>query len=129
MLSYNKPMPHRKSFLTFFFFISLFGLLAFTHLAYAGEASEKSYTEFWSIGCQDVVSCIDLFIDAALVLAFPIAVIFIVFSGFKFVTAQGNPSEITKARQALVWTLLGLALVIGAKALSAAFQQFFIQGS
>lgn len=122
-------MLHRKSFLTFFFLISLLGLFIFTPLAHAGEATEKSYSDFWSVGCQDVASCIDLFINAALVLAFPIAVIFIVFSGFKFVTAQGNPSEITKARQALVWTLLGLALVIGAKALSAAFQQFFIQGS
>src|SRR3989344_8288072 len=33
-----------------------------------------------------------------------VAVFFFVYSGFKFVTAQGNDSEITAAKKMLLWT-------------------------
>lgn len=43
-----------------------------------------------------------------------IAVLFIIYSGFLYVKAQGNPGEITKAHKALAWTLVGTAVLLGA---------------
>ena len=37
----------------------------------------------------------------------------IVWCGWLFIKAQGNPKEITKAREALLWTLLGGVMVLG----------------
>lgn len=44
-----------------------------------------------------------------------IGVVFIIWAGFKFVTAQGNASEIQNARKNLIAVLIGVALVIGAE--------------
>jgi hypothetical protein len=51
-----------------------------------------------------------------------VAVFFIVYSGFKFVTAQGNESEVTKAKMMLLYTVIGTAILIGAHVISAAIQ-------
>ena len=42
----------------------------------------------------------------------------IVFVGFKFVTARGNPEEVGKARSALMWTVIGGLLLLGAQAIA-----------
>ncbi len=47
-----------------------------------------------------------------------IVVMAIIYSGFTFVTAQGKPAEIEKAKQRLLWTLIGAAVLLGAKAIS-----------
>ena len=51
-----------------------------------------------------------------------VAVFFFVYSGFKFVTAQGNDSEITAAKKMLLWTVIGTAILIGAHVISAAIK-------
>lgn len=57
-------------------------------------------------------------------IAFPLAVIFIIYSGFLFVTAGGSEDKVKRAKTTLLWTLLGLAIVIGAYALATAFVEF-----
>jgi uncharacterized membrane protein len=42
----------------------------------------------------------------------------IVFVGFQFVMAQGNPEAVQKARSALLWTAIGGILLIGAQAIA-----------
>lgn len=44
--------------------------------------------------------------------------IFIIYSGFLFIKAQGNPEELKKARDTLLWTLIGGAILIGASVLA-----------
>lgn len=46
-----------------------------------------------------------------------VVVLMIVFVGFKFVTARGEPGEITKAREMLLWTVIGALVLLGAKAI------------
>jgi len=63
------------------------------------------------------------FINTLLDTLFPImslvAVFFIIFSGFLMVTAGGNEEKLSKARQAFLWTVIGVAILLGAKVLSA----------
>jgi len=46
----------------------------------------------------------------------------LIYTGFKFVMAQGDPGELTKAKQSLVNTLIGAAIVLGALSISLIIQ-------
>lgn len=52
----------------------------------------------------------------------PVAVVAIVFCGFKFVAASaaGNPSELENAKKTLLGVFIGSALIVGASALAKA---------
>lgn len=47
-----------------------------------------------------------------------IVILMLVYVGFLFVTARGEPAEITKARTALLWTVVGALILLGAKAIA-----------
>ena len=51
-------------------------------------------------------------------LGFFIAIFFVIYSGFLFVTAQGNEEKITEARNNFKWTIIGVAILLGAQALA-----------
>lgn len=50
-------------------------------------------------------------------LGIPIAVLFIVWAGFKFVIAQGSEDKLKEAKKNLAYTLLGVAIFIAASLL------------
>lgn len=52
----------------------------------------------------------------------PIVVLAIIYTGFLFVKAQGNKDELTKAKNALFWTVVGGVIVLGATVLAAAIK-------
>lgn len=60
----------------------------------------------------------EAFLKAAVFIMFPIAVVFVVYSGFLFVSAQGNSEELAKAKRNFFWTIIGVALLLGAWALA-----------
>jgi len=47
-----------------------------------------------------------------------IAVFFIIFSGFLFVTAQGNEEKLAKAKTAFLWTAIGVLILLGSMVIS-----------
>lgn len=51
-------------------------------------------------------------------LASILVVLAILYSGFKFVVAQGNPKELEDARRGLIWVLVGSAILLGAYGIS-----------
>ncbi len=55
-------------------------------------------------------------LSASVHILFPILVLMIVYTGFLFVKAQGNPGELEKAKQALMWTLIGGLIILGSVA-------------
>jgi len=57
-------------------------------------------------------------------IAIPFVVIFLIWSGFLFVSARGNEQQLTKAKQTFYWTILGAAVVVGAYALASAVVHF-----
>jgi hypothetical protein len=56
-------------------------------------------------------------VDIILVFAIPFIVFFIIYAGFLYVTAQGNPEKIQKAHAALLYALIGGMLILGANVL------------
>jgi len=64
------------------------------------------------------IDTIPKFIEAVLKIVLtvgvPIVALAIIYTGFLFVKAQGKPEELTKAKQSLLYTLIGAALLLGA---------------
>lgn len=52
--------------------------------------------------------------------AFTLAAAFIIFSGFKYILALGNPTKIAAANKTLTYVLIGTALIVGAAAIAGA---------
>lgn len=57
-------------------------------------------------------------LNLIMVLMVPIIVFFIIFAGFKYVTARGNPSTIGEATKALTYAIIGAVIILGAVAIS-----------
>lgn len=53
-------------------------------------------------------------VNAVIIIGIPVAVLFIVWAGFKFVFAQGNPGELEKAKKNFFYVIIGLAIFVGA---------------
>jgi hypothetical protein len=77
------------------------------------EYTLESYLPFDN--AQDlIVAILRIFIT----IATPIIVLFIIYAGFLYVTAQGNAEQVKKATQALTYSIIGAVLIIGAVAIS-----------
>ena len=50
-------------------------------------------------------------------------VIWIIWAGFGYVLAQGNPAKIEKAHQRLLWSLIGAGILLGAAGISVVVQK------
>ncbi len=66
---------------------------------------------------NSITEVIELLIQIALRLAYIVAVLAIMYSGFLFVKAQGNEDEISKAKGIFWNTIIGVALIFGANIL------------
>lgn len=60
----------------------------------------------------------------AMNIGLPIAIIFIVYSGFLFVSAKGNEKKLETAKEAFKWAVVGAALIVGADFLAKAIVNF-----
>ena len=61
-------------------------------------------------------------LDGAILLLTPVVVIMLLYTGFLFVVARGNSEKLTAAKQALMYALIGAAIVLGAKGLALVMQ-------
>lgn len=57
-------------------------------------------------------------LDAVVLLLTPVITLMLLYSGFLFISAQGNAEELTKAKTTLMYTLIGAAVILGAKGLA-----------
>ena len=65
-----------------------------------------------------IESLLTTILNALLVIAVPIIVFFIIFAGFKYVTARGNPEEIKTATRMLTYAIIGGVLILGGVAIA-----------
>jgi len=81
-----------------------------------GGLSNVQLPNFLS-GVTSISGLILLIVNFLITLAIPFAVLMLVWAGFKFATAQGDPAKLTKARQNLLWTVLGIAVIMASRAI------------
>ena len=82
---------------------ALFPLAAFAQSTLKDPASATDFQTF-----------IASFLKAIVQISLPILTLFIVYSGFLFVTARGNEGKLTKAKENFLWVILGAILILGA---------------
>ena len=92
--------------------ISLFALPI---VAAAAGATFKNPVQAESISAL-LSALLQFFVRVATV----VCVLYIVWSGFLFVKAQGNEEELKKAKQAFFYALIGTLLMLGAQVISTA---------
>ncbi len=74
-------------------------------------------------GVNNFIDLVKLVLDTIIMpIASILVVVFIIYSGFKFVTAQGNPGKIAEAQQRLLWALIGAGVLLGAWGISQVIQ-------
>ncbi len=62
---------------------------------------------------------IDNIINFIFTIAIIITPIMIIVGGFMFITGGGDPAKITRAKQLLLWTVIGLTVILFARSLVA----------
>lgn len=56
-------------------------------------------------------------LNMVIIISIPIVVLFIIYAGFLYATAQGNPEKLQVANRALVYGVIGGVVIIGAVAI------------
>ncbi len=61
---------------------------------------------------------LNIVISTVQVIAGILAVVYLILAGLKFVLAGGDPAKIKKARDMLLYVVIGIAIIFGAQAIS-----------
>ncbi|MDR3519574.1 MAG: pilin [Candidatus Pacebacteria bacterium] len=69
-----------------------------------------------------IPALIQQLLKGAITLGIPVVALAIVYSGFLFVAARGNSEKLTKAKDSLLWTIVGAAVLLGAWAIAQMIQ-------
>src|SRR6185436_16660536 len=59
---------------------------------------------------QDFVASV---LDIVMLIGIPIVAIFIIYSGYLFISAQGDPGKLKTAKETFLWTIVGAAVLLG----------------
>jgi len=80
-----------------------------------GDLSEGTTKIFNPLGddTQTLGALIKKILEGVIKIGMPIIVVAIIYSGFLFVSAQGNSEKLGKAKDALLYTLIGAAILLG----------------
>lgn len=63
---------------------------------------------------ESFAGLVEALLQAAIIIGIPIAVLFIVFAGLKFVLALGSPEKLTIAKKNFFYTIIGIGIFLAA---------------
>jgi len=72
---------------------------------------------------EELEVIIDNIIDFIFKIAIPLVPLMIIYAGFLFVTAAGNISQIDRAQKIMIWTVVGLAILLLSKGILVIIKQ------
>ena len=93
-------------------YILLTAPISLVHAVHTAGSGVHLESPLKNIGGIEVL--IEKILNALVLILLPIAAVFIIYAGFLYVKAQGNSEALKKAHQALLWTLVGTAVILGA---------------
>jgi hypothetical protein len=70
------------------------------------------------IGQDSIKDFIIVILQGVLKIAIPVVVLALIYSGFLFVVARGNPEELSKAKSALLYTIIGTGVLLASIAIA-----------
>ena len=98
-------------------------VLILKYLAAARFFNETSGTEGGGklvnpVGFDNLRGLITAILNVIVQIGVPIAALFLIYSGFLFVSARGSDETLIKAKSIFLWTLVGIAVLLGAAVLA-----------
>lgn len=63
---------------------------------------------------EDIPTLVKKILEIALKIGAPLIAIAIIYAGYLFIAAQGNPGKLETAKQALIYVVIGAAILLGA---------------
>ncbi|MFZ2072163.1 MAG: hypothetical protein WA101_01600 [Minisyncoccia bacterium] len=70
------------------------------------------------IKVDSIYALIKTILEGVIKIGIPVVALAIIYSGFLFVAARGKPEELKKAKSALLFTVIGAALLLGSWAIA-----------
>jgi len=118
-----------KKYLSFVFVFILFAIITVPFVTFADGPNGGADTTIPNpFNCGGQANCTLLTLintilqKIILPIAAVVAVMYIIYAGFKYVQAQGKPAEVQKANERLLWTLIGVGVLLGAAGISLVLQ-------
>ncbi len=87
-----------------------------------GKQTTLSFSIKNPIKANNLTNFIHDILNIFLEIGIPVITLFIIYTGFLFVSAQGNEEKLKTAKASLLWTLVGAALLLGSWVLAQAIQ-------
>ncbi len=113
----------KYSFVIVIFFSFLFNYVgALEPDAVGGITVQTGIVNPLGNGLNDIPSFITTIINIVLLVGIPIVTLAIIYSGFLFVQASGNSEKLGTAKKALLYSVVGAALLLGAFVLAEAIK-------
>ena len=85
----------------------------------------------WSIknpiGAETIQQLIIQITSAMVLVMSPVIVLMLIYSGFLFVQGANDPDTLKKAKTTLLYTVIGAAMILGAKGIALAIQATIVQ--
>lgn len=79
------------------------------------DANSPNYVGFTNpLAANSICQALTLFLGAISAIGGPIAVLFLVYAGFRMVWARGNSKELENAKRNLWYTIIGIGIFIAA---------------
>lgn len=96
----------------------LVGLMFFAPILVSAQAQGPGFTFENPIDADNIFELIAQVLSFVSAFGAVIVVLAIIYSGFLFVKAQGNDSEISKAKSVFFWSVVGAIVLLGAQVLA-----------
>jgi len=75
---------------------------------------------------KTLIALIKDVVDIIMQIGLVVAVVAIIWAGFLYVTAQGSEEKVKKAHSIFLWTIVGVAIILGAKVIVEVVENFFL---
>jgi len=109
-----KFIKKNLSKIIFTFYLFVLPVISFADGPNSDPSQGKIVNPLAGNGIDSVQGLIQKILEGALKIGIPIVALAIIYCGFLFVFARGNSEKLTKARDALLYTLIGAAILLGA---------------
>lgn len=74
-------------------------------------------------GVKTLQDAVPVLIDLFIKLMIPLIALSIIFTGYTFATAKGDPAQLKKARMMLTYAIVGTMIILAAKGIAIAIQE------
>jgi hypothetical protein len=97
------------------------GVVALPALALAAGCTSGQFCN--PIKANSIVELLTMLLQFFVRVATVVCVLFLIWSGFLFVKAQGNEEELAKAKRAFFYAVIGTVLMLGAEVIAEAIKR------